>query len=448
MIRSKGKWQAATLWLATMICLSSCGNQEEAKYPGFTVVPQKDGHSQFFVDKKTVKEISDGVIQFELLQTLPKGYAIQTAYAKLGDKLMSSEGVKYEADGTTEGKFPGISVDLQSEANANLKNLAKFVYGLAQEKKQFSGAFEEQKAMEALYGEYRPDLSGCVRKSVTMPGSTEVTAEAIARPFLSRSFSEHGVKKHILLIATMEDNYTCHACTPLCSAAIFAERDGVWKLETLIPDTELGAEYGQASKCKWEQIGKDKYAVAATRSGGGNGNFYNALMLISFDDGKMNELFNHTAEWQEQGQEPDLKISFVKSDKEMWDADLKNGNPHGGEKANVHLKYANGEYVEVKAAASVPAGTGAVAKTAVPAKSNANEAGDSDTATTTTTSTSGEAMPKTATPVKHDDKAAKDNSKKTHVSKQPEHTKPHAPTAARKKQPVYEGLDPRLFVDH
>jgi hypothetical protein len=307
--------------IAAMLSLSSCSSAP--KYPGFTEILKTPDGAAFYVDVKSIHEEGDGSVDFKLLQTLPVGYAIQDVTISTANQFASAEGMKYREDGSGAGSFQGITVDLNQVPQAGPMAVATFVHSEIAKKKSFDGDYQDAKALQALYGDYRPDINGCLRKNVSMPNDDSTIQEALAHIFLSQNFTMAGDKKHVLLISTKPEEYNCHACAPLVSSAIFRKSESGWALESQCENVDIPGQNGEPAPCSWEQIGKDKWAIVVCSTDGNQGIFNTAITVVELGKVGTKILLSDSVDFTDTTSAPNCKLEFEKTSKAFWDATLK-----------------------------------------------------------------------------------------------------------------------------
>ncbi len=414
--------------MISVSALTSCANQREAlrqsEFPGFEQVSEKGDGSSFLVDPSSISAQGNGAVQFRLLQLLPGGYAIQNASVTADNQFVSEDGTKYQKDGTAAGTFSGISTSI-SDSQKGLMSLAEFVRAELAKRKSFSGSFDDSKALQALYGQYRPDLGGCLRKDVQLPGSDEVTPQATAHVFLSREYESHGETKHLLLIATNTEDNVCHACAPLIDAAIFTHKNGSWLIERQFNEVQLPAQYGKPPDCSWDRIGQDQWALVVNNMDGGQGIYHSDVIVISLEAPEPKAVLSFSTEYNDSENSPKCQLSFKTSSKAFWDGEIGVTYPKKpGHIDRLHYTYSNGTYdtqdsipQETAQSEDVPGETETEPKTGLP--------------------------PEPPTEIAPDVPSSNERARPVHTNK-----KPHATVARKKPIQTNDPLDPRLFLDH
>jgi hypothetical protein len=431
------KWKV-WITLAAMLLTSCTQHSETSNFPGFTQIANTGPGANFYVDAKTINEIDNEAVAFKLLQVLPTGYAIQDAALTSSNQLVSSDGVKYTKDGAADGKFPGVTLELNDKSQVGLSALVKFIRKELEESKSFDGEFNDAKALQALYGQYRPDINGSTRKNLHMPSSEEVLPESIARVCLSKDFSVNGEKKHIIIVYSRPEDYTCHACSPLTSAAIFRKKEEHWELEVNCPDTGIWVPNGGPPQCSWEQIGADNWGLLNSVTDGNNGSFSTNIDVTTFPPAGPKTILNYSISFDDTSTQPDCKIKFHVSQKKMWDAIVTVKRAGSKEETETYV-FENGEYKQaIKQAVLKPK-----------EESAKTEGLEMPEPKTTKTEDSPESHTRTeATPVKKPIKAALQTHKvTTNRSAEKNNKASHSNSTAHKKFVPSGELDPRLFLD-
>lgn len=77
------------------------------------------------------------------------------------------------------------------------------------------------------------------------------------------AYRELGLDKHFVLTWTkpVGENYDCHVCLPLLSAAVFSRRNSQWSIESKEKYLILGASFGQKPRCQLVKIGPEKFGI-------------------------------------------------------------------------------------------------------------------------------------------------------------------------------------------
>jgi hypothetical protein len=114
--------------------------------------------------------------------------------------------------------------------------------------------FSVRRALTDLYGNYDPNLDGAFWRATSAPAAfTDWQDRALfIRPLISRSFEEHGLRRHVLVTNSLdvEDGEVvkqgtgCRTCGSLIGAAIFERSDHEWKLISRHDFLTAGGRWG------------------------------------------------------------------------------------------------------------------------------------------------------------------------------------------------------------
>ncbi len=97
----------------------------------------------------------------------------------------------------------------------------------------------------------------------------------------SASYSEGGRPHFIVVTQTAPVFDSCHACTVVLGAAVFAQADGVWRLKHFNPAITHAGSYGHAPEdMALEKIGPDLHGVAVTERYMGQGQTVWSYLLL------------------------------------------------------------------------------------------------------------------------------------------------------------------------
>lgn len=247
--------------------LIGCNNQAKSdRFPGFTQAAKDGDASRFYAELNSVTRNKKGTVSFKLVRVIDGGYAIQDAMTDCSSVFRAEDGMKYRDDGTSDSKYAGDSGEVDFKKQMGLNVLVKLVCDKAEEGRMIVGVFDDIKALEILYGPYRPEAKAAHWQNMAPPKNMDIFEknEGLVRTILSKDFTENGVEKRLQLTATIpniSDGYTCHACAPLVSAAIFVKVGDKWRVEAHYPYWALSGKYGEPDKISLVEIGKEKFAL-------------------------------------------------------------------------------------------------------------------------------------------------------------------------------------------
>lgn len=316
------------LILVTFV-LSACGEKSE-KFAGFTVVNTNKETAQFYIDTNTIKRRNSGVVSFNMVRVLPNGYAIQIAETDCKTNFSSFEGVKYRDDGTSEEKFIAETLTLPNKDNSDINALVKMACDKAEENRIITGAFDDSKALEILYGSYQPTthtaLWEVIEPPITLEGYESFSGKSGTVKILdSKDFIEQGKAKHVLLTSTLVDD----SPQALLSAAVFVKTGDKWRIEAEYPYLKI-AKDGEPKIFHWERIGKEHYGVIEANTYKTPKSYTDSkgyIVLYELNvEGLNNLLFyseNNVLKYSEfVDNNKNVNITFPESNKTYWDATI------------------------------------------------------------------------------------------------------------------------------
>ena len=224
----KLKFFAVAMPLALM--LTACDKQEE-KFAGFTAVGTDKKAAKFYLDTNTVKRDRNGWVSFNMVRDLTDSYVIQNANANCESRFVAEEGVKYRQDGTSQEKFASETVTLPTD-NADVTALVKMACDKAEENRMITGAFDDGKALEILFGNYDANTKTASWEKIDPPSSLEDYDKfsgktGTVKILESKEFTQDGNTKHIVLTSTS----VSYAADVLFSSAVFVKKGDKWQIE-------------------------------------------------------------------------------------------------------------------------------------------------------------------------------------------------------------------------
>ena len=226
----KLKFLAVAMPLALM--LSACDKQED-KFAGFTAVGADKKVAKFYLDTNTVKRNRSGWVSFNMVRDLTDGYVIQNAETNCENRFTSLEGVKYRQDGTSQEKFSAETITLPADKdNVDVTVLVKMACDKAEENRMITGAFDDGKALELLYGNYDANTKIASWENLDPPSSLEnyenfAGKTGTVKILESKDFTQDGNTKHILLTSTS----VSYPTDVLLSSAVFVKKGDKWQIE-------------------------------------------------------------------------------------------------------------------------------------------------------------------------------------------------------------------------
>jgi hypothetical protein len=163
-------------------------------------------------------------------------------------RIFNDGGTRYKRDGQMLGP---VNADQQPSplTSSDLSRAALEACRAARENQSFGGAFDAQKALTALFGNY--DV-GSKTSSVTVARECSYSGRALGTlsVMLDSLFSQAGTAKHLLVTSTTVEGEDGHACGARIGAFVFTNRAGRWIPEIVDKEAlrfgESGKAYGEA----------------------------------------------------------------------------------------------------------------------------------------------------------------------------------------------------------
>ncbi len=379
---------ARIAWIVLLLSLLvttlvACGKSDQSnnvgRFPGFSAVSDKEPAASFLVDAKSIRRETDGV-HFQMVRVLAKGYVVQSAFTDCSGLFQASEGVQYNDDGVSESKFAGDKRPTAGTSIPGVPELTQFVCAKANEARGFSGEFDNGKALEILYGKTKDHAGVKVGiRTKLQPPSTLNLAETfagksgLATPILSRSFLQSGVRRQILLTATIPqgEDHECHACAVLVGGATFIQTQGRWSIESEYPYlAEMGA-YGRVESPEVLLVDAEKPMVLFKGSDmhGGIGSEWRVGYFV--EPTGLKQVLSLAREGEKEGQSVSIALTTVTSSPAPFDLKatyvVTDIDSKAATTSEQLLHFTDGKYGVVRAPDSV-----ATAKVSVDAASEAS----------------------------------------------------------------------------
>lgn len=161
--------------------------------------------------------------------------------------------------------------------------------------KMFSGAFDDARAMEVIFGNYdaekkqsRLHLSGNEVKESNLnveEGTKEL--DVFAEAFFSKDFRQAGNDRRFLLMRVAPPDYECHVCSPAVAGATFTKTDAGWRLDAFTKFIVTTGSYGAPPEGELVRMGPDRTGVLMTSAYEGQGITEGGFLLIAENAGKL-----------------------------------------------------------------------------------------------------------------------------------------------------------------
>ncbi|HET9742352.1 MAG TPA: hypothetical protein VFQ00_06370 [Terriglobales bacterium] len=252
------------LWLeiVCVLCVFSGCKSTHNNYPGYTAVGSDGAGRSYYIDLQSLQSRS-GLVQLSLLtEYRGKDYAIFRVTTNCHGMLKRLSGTRYGADGSIIGDVAGDTNPLQMDKAPELSPAVAMACKRASEMRYFAGRFDPSKALYLLFGNYNQENRTATWSDVQERVSAFQGTQGIVSPYFDSDYSDHGIPKHVLLTSTVPDSeYTCHACSPVVSAFVFANRDGKWFPESEKYDVQVSSSWGKPPTARLVRIGPDAHGI-------------------------------------------------------------------------------------------------------------------------------------------------------------------------------------------
>lgn len=256
------------------LLLAACSQSDQTKpdqFPGFVQIGTDPQASRLFVDLDSVKRDADGSVMFKQLRVLDTGYAIYDAVTNCRDTYQGFAGNQFNKEGVSEASYPadtGVSAYRDQPA---LSALVNKVCEKADESRVIVGAFDDIKALELVYGPYRPELKAAYWTNINLPAglaqsSSEFSGkDGIVKIVFSEEYRQGNDTKHIVFTQTQlaDGSNECHLCGPLLGAITFVRVGDKWRIESDNRYLDIMGVYGAPPELSWINLGKNTYGISA-----------------------------------------------------------------------------------------------------------------------------------------------------------------------------------------
>lgn len=161
--------------------------------------------------------------------------------------------------------------------------------------KIFSGAFDDAKAMEVLFGNYDAEkkqsrlhlLMNEVKESNLNVEEGTKELDVFAEAFFSKDFRQAGNDRRFLLMRIVPPDYECHVCSPAVAGATFTRTDAGWRLDAFTKFILASGGYGMPPEGELVKLGPDRTGVLMTSAFEGQGITEGGFLLIAEHAGKL-----------------------------------------------------------------------------------------------------------------------------------------------------------------
>ncbi len=217
--------------------------------------------------------------------------------------------------------------------------------------------FDDIKALELLYGTYRPEVRAALWQGIALPKQLQADIKfpkgGLTKPALSQDFQEKEILKHIFLTATLPNeqyNTHCHGCAPLIGGAIFLKVNNKWQVERKFPYLMVNGTWGNPPQLAWKKIGKDRYALFSEAGYMAQGyiSIWNEIWSVSDTNGPKELLaVRANANPEEDVDIVDITISMIESASDVWEAKVIITKKHHNSSPDIteqRYRYEGGKY--------------------------------------------------------------------------------------------------------
>ncbi len=322
-----------------LILIVGCNKNSETKnsekFSGFTAVGENKETAKFHIDTNTIKRDINGVVSFNMVRVLNDGYVIQNSQTDCKTNFNSVEAVKFSNDGTSQEKFLAETLVIPNQEN-QINTLVSVACSKAQDNRIITGAFDDAKALELLYGSYQSNTQTALWKNINPPSTLEDYERFLGKSGTvkihdSKDFTQQEKTKHILLTSTSINDLE----EVLLSAFVFIKIGDTWHIEKEYPYLKVAKE-GKPNIFHWERIGKERYGIIEANSPILKNDHPKAYIAqYELNEQGLYNLFlysmDNVLEYAKYTQNPteNVSIIFKESEKPYWDAALVVNNSTG-----------------------------------------------------------------------------------------------------------------------
>ena len=162
------------------------------------------------------------------------------------------------------------------------------------------GNITPEKAMLAIFGNFNISDKTSIWKSITPREQLESSGfsgdDGLVTAEFAQIFTEGGRDKFIIVVKTIphEEDFSCHACSPIIGVASFVRSGSKWNVETVTKFVTTSGGYGEIPKVKLIQLGNDKHGLRFDGSGGGMGYFIDYMFIVANQGSQFKEVLSLT----------------------------------------------------------------------------------------------------------------------------------------------------------
>ncbi len=256
------------------LLLTACSQSDQPKpdqFPGFVQIGTDKQTSRLFVDFDSVKRDANGSVTFKQLRVLDTGYAIHDAVTNCRDTYKGFAGSQFTKEGVSEANYPADAAFTAYRDQPALSALVNKICEKADESRVIVGAFDDIKALELVYGPYRPELKAAYWTSINPPaGLSQSPSEfsgkdGLVKVVFSEDYQQGKDTKHIVFTQTQlaDGSNDCHPCGPLLGAVTFVRVGDKWRIESDNRYLEIMGVYGAPPDLSWVNLGKNMHGILA-----------------------------------------------------------------------------------------------------------------------------------------------------------------------------------------
>ncbi len=260
-----------SLGLLFAACSQESGQPKSDQFPGFVQIGPDKEISHLFIDLNSIERDANGNVMFKQLDVLDAGYAIHDATTNCRDTYKGFAGTKFTKDGVSESDYPADSTFTAYRDQPALSALVNKVCEKAEENRMITGAFDDIKALELIYGPYHPEFRAAYWKNVSPPERLSQESASgfsgkngLVKVIFSEEYREGNDTKRILLTQTQlaDEVNDCHACGILLGAITFVRVGDKWRIESDNRYLDVMGAYGVPPELAWVNLGKNTHAIS------------------------------------------------------------------------------------------------------------------------------------------------------------------------------------------
>lgn len=331
------------------LILAACGQSDQPKpdqFPGFVQVGTDDQTSRLFVDIDSVKRDANGSVTFKQLRVLDTGYAIHDAVTNCRDTYQGFAGSQFTHESVSEANYPADAGFIAYRDQPALSALVNKVCEKADESRVIVGAFDDIKALELVYGPYRPELKAAYWTHINAPAGFSQSAsefsgqDGLVKIVFSEEYQEGSNTKHIVFTQTQlaDGSNDCHPCGHLLGAITFIRVGDKWRIESDNRYLDIMGVYGAPPDLRWINLGKNAHGIVAKLTDIHQGVISAYIGIYTLKDTGWNQILESLDE-SETISDLHLKLDAINSEQHYPDATVLIDFDDEGKKSVLEKKY-------------------------------------------------------------------------------------------------------------